>query len=173
MINEQTLKGKWHQISGKLKQQWGKLSDDDVRSFDGNVEQLVGRIQHKTGEARDVIERFLGQATQEGSGVMSAVQDAVEGAGKKATHAMQDGYEAVRDGYEGAEAFVKERPAHFVAVAFGIGVVSGLGVALLLHRPRHESRLSQGRSAAEHLGKQILDGLAGILPESVAKKLHG
>ena len=90
MINEQTLKGKWHQISGKLKQQWGKLSDDDVRSFDGNVEQLVGRIQHKTGEARDVIERFLGQATQEGSGVMSGCPRC-RGGSRQKSHARDAG----------------------------------------------------------------------------------
>jgi uncharacterized protein YjbJ (UPF0337 family) len=173
MINEQVLKGKWQEVRGQLRKRWGKLSEDDVRTFDGSVEQLIGRLQNKTGEAREVIERFLGRMTDEGMGVASQVHDTVKASGERAAKAMQDGYAALRDGYEEAETFVHERPATSVAVAFGIGVASGLAVALLLHQPKHESRVLQGRAAAERLGKQILDGLAGMLPESLAKTLHG
>ena len=43
MVNQQVLTGKWNEVSGKLKEKWGKLSDDDLRGFNGNVEQLVGK----------------------------------------------------------------------------------------------------------------------------------
>ncbi len=50
MINQQVLDGKWHELCGRLKAKWGKLTDDDLRTFNGNLEQLAGRIQHKIGE---------------------------------------------------------------------------------------------------------------------------
>jgi uncharacterized protein YjbJ (UPF0337 family) len=56
-MNEDTLKGQWKQISGKMKQQWGKLTDDDMKIVEGNVEMLAGRLQERYGIARDEAER--------------------------------------------------------------------------------------------------------------------
>ena len=50
MINQQTLLGNWNEIKGKLRSNWGSLTDDDLTIIDGNVDQLVGAIQRKTGE---------------------------------------------------------------------------------------------------------------------------
>jgi len=52
-MNTDQLKGKWHQIKGEAKVQWGKLTDDDLEQIDGNTEKLVGRIQERYGWARD------------------------------------------------------------------------------------------------------------------------
>jgi uncharacterized protein YjbJ (UPF0337 family) len=70
MVNQSVLQGNWKQIRGKLKEKWGNLADDDVASFDGNVDQLVGKIQQKTGETRMQVEQFLEQVSEE-----SFVQD--------------------------------------------------------------------------------------------------
>jgi len=145
MINEEVLKGSWRQVSGKLKQHWGKLSDDDVRSFDGNVEQLVGRLQHKTGEAREVIERFLGQATDQVSTINAGLRDAAQVAGAKVTNAVDGTYDALRYGYEEAQAFVQERPAPSIAVAFGLGVASGLVATTDSSRPYSSSPVRDGK----------------------------
>lgn len=173
MINQQVLGGKWHELSGRLKAQWGKLTDDDLRTFNGNLEQLVGRIQHKTGETREDIERFLDQLTDEGSGVFSAVRDKVEATAGQATESAREGYEALHQGYAEAEKVVQQRPGQAVAIAFGLGLLGGLGVALLLRNRNHESRFSQSRAAAEHFGRQMLDTLAGIMPDSLTKKPRG
>ena len=173
MINQQVLGGKWHELSGKLKAKWGKLSDDDVRSFNGNVEQLVGRIQHKTGETREAVERFLDQLTDESSGVFSGVRDKVEETAGQAADSAREGYEALRQGYAEAEKVVQQRPGQAVAIAFGLGLLGGLGVALLLRDRNHESRFVQGRAAAEHFGRQMLDAVAGIIPDSLMKNHRG
>ena len=52
-MNEDKLKGQWKQLAGKVKAQWGKLTDDDLKIADGNSEYLTGKIQERYGIARD------------------------------------------------------------------------------------------------------------------------
>lgn len=52
-MNEDTLKGRWLQLKGKVRERWGKLTDDDLDQVQGRVEQLVGRIQQRYGIERD------------------------------------------------------------------------------------------------------------------------
>ena len=58
-MNEHTLKGQWTQLKGKVREQWGKLTDDDLDRIRGESEQLVGRIQERYGIARDEARREL------------------------------------------------------------------------------------------------------------------
>lgn len=53
------LKGDWNIIKGKLKQKWAKLTDDDLQYVAGKQEELLGRIQKRTGENREVVEKAL------------------------------------------------------------------------------------------------------------------
>jgi uncharacterized protein YjbJ (UPF0337 family) len=53
--------GKWKQVRGKVKEQWGKLTDDDLDRIDGKREQLVGRIQEAYGKDRAEAEREVGR----------------------------------------------------------------------------------------------------------------
>ena len=173
MVNQQVLSGKWNEMKRKVKQKWGKLSDDDLRSFNGNVDQLVGRIQQKTGESRDAIERFLGEIAEEDSHVVADVRDRIEEVAGAAAEAASDSYDTLRHSYTEAERVVQARPGQSIAIAFGLGLLSGLGVALLLRDRTQESRLLGSRASAEHFGRQMRDALAGMVPESLAKKHHG
>jgi uncharacterized protein YjbJ (UPF0337 family) len=56
-MNNDRVAGAWHQIKGKVKEQWGKLTDDDLKQVEGHSEQLAGRIQERYGVARDEAER--------------------------------------------------------------------------------------------------------------------
>ena len=58
-MNETTIKGNWWQLSGKLKEKWGKLTDDDLRKADGNKDYLLGKLQEHYGLAKDTAERDL------------------------------------------------------------------------------------------------------------------
>lgn len=49
--------GMWKQIKGKVKQQWGKLTDDDLKQLEGHGEQLAGRLQERYGLAKEEAER--------------------------------------------------------------------------------------------------------------------
>ena len=47
-MNEDILKGKWAQLKGRVKEQWGKLTDDEIDQLDGQRDQLVGKVQERT-----------------------------------------------------------------------------------------------------------------------------
>jgi uncharacterized protein YjbJ (UPF0337 family) len=52
-MNEDRIKGKWKQLTGKMKMQWGRLTDDDLASAEGSRDYLAGRIQERYGVLRD------------------------------------------------------------------------------------------------------------------------
>jgi uncharacterized protein YjbJ (UPF0337 family) len=55
-MNEDTIKGNWKQLKGKVKEQWGKLTDDDFDVIAGKRDQLLGRIQERHGISKDEAE---------------------------------------------------------------------------------------------------------------------
>jgi len=56
-VDENILKGKWRQLKGEVKSQWGKLTDDDLDRAEGDAEKLVGRVQERYGYQRDQAKR--------------------------------------------------------------------------------------------------------------------
>lgn len=46
------IKGNWNEIKGKLKQEYGDLTDDDLAFAEGKEEEMLGRLQKKTGKTR-------------------------------------------------------------------------------------------------------------------------
>ncbi len=124
MINQATLQGNWNEIKGKLRKHWGQLSNDDVQTFNGNVDQLVGLIQRKTGEARSQVEDFLDELTANGS---ASLTDAVENvreyahqAADKIQEGSQQAMDTFREGYGQAEDMIRQRPTESVAICFGV-----------------------------------------------------
>ena len=58
-MNKLEIKGDWHIAKGKLKQKWAQLTDDDLQFVAGQEEELFGRIQKRTGEAREAVEKVI------------------------------------------------------------------------------------------------------------------
>ncbi|MGV3493406.1 MAG: CsbD family protein [Ramlibacter sp.] len=58
-MNEDRTEGNWKQFKGKVKEQWGKLTDDDLDVIAGKRDQLAGKIQERHGVARDEAERQI------------------------------------------------------------------------------------------------------------------
>lgn len=51
------IEGSWKQVKGKVKEQWGKLTDDDLDVINGKRDQLEGKIQERYGAAKDQVRR--------------------------------------------------------------------------------------------------------------------
>ena len=147
MINQQTLQGNWNELKGKLRKHWGQLTDDDVSQFNGNVDQLVGLIQRKTGEGREAIEHYLDQLSSSSSSAIEQAGQTAREYAQRATQMAQDrfpqaaeqvrhGYERasqqVQQGWQQAEERVRARPVESLAVMFACGALAGLTLGLML-----------------------------------------
>lgn len=58
-MNNLRIKGNWNELKGKVKQQWGDLTDDDLKYEEGREDELLGRIQRKTGKSRDEVVNYI------------------------------------------------------------------------------------------------------------------
>jgi len=56
-MNKDKAAGQWKQFKGKVKEQWGKLTDDDLTVLEGDLDQLTGRVQERYGIAKEEAER--------------------------------------------------------------------------------------------------------------------
>jgi uncharacterized protein YjbJ (UPF0337 family) len=56
-MNQDRIQGRWKQLKGKVKEQWGRLTDDDLDVIAGRRDQLLGRIQQRHGLAKDEADR--------------------------------------------------------------------------------------------------------------------
>ena len=53
------VKGTWNTVKGKLKQAYGNLTDDDLRYEEGKDDELLGRLQKKTGKTKDELKKWF------------------------------------------------------------------------------------------------------------------
>ena len=136
MTNQQILEGNWNEIKGKLRQRWGQLTDDDLPQIRGDAEQVIGAIQRKTGEAREAIERYLqevsGSAASAIGTAAETVSDYAQQASEAVQHSVKQAADQVRAGYNEAERFVRDRPGESLLVCFGVGLITGVVIALVV-----------------------------------------
>ena len=60
-MNTDQVRGKMKQLTGEIKRKWGKITDDDLREAQGSMEKLIGKIQERSGDRREEIEKWLKQ----------------------------------------------------------------------------------------------------------------
>lgn len=58
-MNWDRIEGNWKEFKGKVKQQWGELTDDDLTQIEGNRDELEGLLQQRYGYARDKTRREI------------------------------------------------------------------------------------------------------------------
>jgi len=58
-MNKDQVAGGWKELKGKVKEQWGKLTDDDLMAIEGNQDQLAGRLQQRYGIAKEEAEKQI------------------------------------------------------------------------------------------------------------------
>ena len=121
MINEQVCEGDWNEIKGKLRQKWGQLTDDDFLQIRGDADQIVGILQRKTGEAREAIEKYLKEISGGAASAAATVRDCAQRAADQ-----------VHAAYDKADRFVRSRPGESLLVCFGVGLITGVVIALSL-----------------------------------------
>jgi uncharacterized protein YjbJ (UPF0337 family) len=136
MIAQTQIEGGWTELKGKVKEAWGQINDDELREFEGNVDQLVGLIQRKTGEAQKEIERQLAELDERFRPMLQQVADSARQYYEQTIAATGETYDRVRDQFSArhaqAEEVVRQRPMEAVAVAFGTGILAGVVLGLIV-----------------------------------------
>ena len=63
-MNKDIFEGNWKQLKGKVKAEWGELTDDELDVIDGNRERLAGKIQERYGKTREEANREIDRASR-------------------------------------------------------------------------------------------------------------
>lgn len=127
MATQAELTGKWNEVKGYVRDRWGEVSNDELAQCEGDVEQLIGLLQQKTGETRERIEHALARFAEQSKSMFGE-------ASNTARDLASNAYDAAKDQLSHAGAMVKRRPAESIVVAFGTGVLIGAIVGLISGR---------------------------------------
>jgi uncharacterized protein YjbJ (UPF0337 family) len=89
-MNRDQIGGNWKQMKGKVKEKWGKLTDDDLTVIEGKADQLAGRIQERYGYDKARAEKEVDEFCEKCCGP-------VRGASRGAPHPPPRGFASRRD----------------------------------------------------------------------------
>jgi uncharacterized protein YjbJ (UPF0337 family) len=131
MITMEEVSGTWHDLKGRVKQEWGNISDDDLKQVEGNLDRLVGLIQKKTGSARTEIEKMLRSWSLQSSNMLENASQAVQSATQFAQEYMGQAREVAGEQYGKAQDLVRQRPGESIMFSFGTGLLLGVVVGLM------------------------------------------
>ena len=130
MATKEEAQGTWNQLAGAVKTKYAQITGDDLTSVNGNIQQLAGVIQKKTGRAREEIDEFLKSVSESTSSTVGRMSQAATEMASNATETIREGYdyarEASRDGIKAATETIQHRPGESMLLAMGVGVVVGL-----------------------------------------------
>lgn len=58
-MNKDIFQGNWEEVKGKMKQQWGKLTDDDLKQLEGSQQEIYGKLQKHYGYSKEEAEKAV------------------------------------------------------------------------------------------------------------------
>lgn len=150
MVTKQELSGSWNKIVGTVKEKYGQISDNELRQVEGNVDQLVGLVQRKTGQSREQIEAMLDECCQSADSTMQRVSEKASQYAGDAGEYVREQYGQISDqaqrGYQQSVRTLSRHPLESAGVAFGIGLVAGIAIGLsLTSRPQPPEHFWQRR----------------------------
>jgi uncharacterized protein YjbJ (UPF0337 family) len=134
MVSQESMSANWHSIVGKVKEKFGQITGDDLTKIQGNVDQLVGLIERKTGQTREQVEEFLQGCCDTTSDTYRKVAERSQKMIGQASDMIDEGIKQVSDraneGYEYAKETVSRRPAESLAVVAGLGLLAGFAIGM-------------------------------------------
>lgn len=140
MITQERLKGNWNQVAGAVKEKFGQISGDELKRVNGNLDQLVGLIQQKTGKSREQVAEFLNSCCSSAESSYNRISEKATEYAEAAGEAVRENYDravqSAQRGYEQTVQTVSRKPLESLAVAVGLGMLTGLVVGLSMSSRR-------------------------------------
>ncbi len=127
-MNTEQIRDQWNSVTGRLRDHWSELSDNDFRRVRGNAEQLVGMVQKRTGATRAEVEQLINRVVSDGNRLSSQMGDAASRYASDASEYLHDHYDVLAkragDYSHKAVKAVRARPTEALVVAFSLGVIA-------------------------------------------------
>lgn len=143
MVTKEQVSGNWNAIVRSVKEKFSQISGDDLTRVQGNVNELIGLVQRKSGQSREWVEAFLNDAGQTTENVGQRIADTASQYAAQASEVISDNYEhlseGARQGYDYTMKTVSRRPLESVAIALGAGMLTGLMIGLSMASKRRWS----------------------------------
>lgn len=135
-----TLEQRWSHLRSKVGERWPQLTKDDLALIDGDSRKLVALVHQKTGADVSEIEADIDEIAASSLGLLERVTRSVQGAATTAAHRVS---EPVAQAYHSVHDQIESTPGRAAGVAFGLGILIGLGAASLLKDVREPPRRSR------------------------------
>ncbi len=130
MITKEEIQGNWNSFIGGVQKRYSEITHDDLAAVKGNIQQMAGVIQRKTGQARAEIEGYLQSLSSDASGAINNASEMASNMASRANDGLRDGYNYVTDksqeSCDNVRETVRQKPLETLAIALGVGVVAGL-----------------------------------------------
>ena len=140
MLAKETLEGNWKSIVGAVREKFSEITGDELGRIEGNVEQLIGLIQRKSGQSREQIESFLESSSRPASSTINRVTNQVSDYADVAGQAVRENYDRIASeaqrGYDYSVRTMQRRPLESVVIALGAGVLAGLVLGISMSSRR-------------------------------------
>jgi ElaB/YqjD/DUF883 family membrane-anchored ribosome-binding protein len=167
MVNTSALRENWDHLRKQILHKWSQFAEGDLVDFEGTTDELIARIQAKTGESRESIENFLETSSAEGATMVERVKERVSDNFSAARKKAVEGYHRMQSRVGDT---VYDRPAMSVTAAFGLGLLAGFALSLVLFDVEPEPARRYSRNA-EKYGRRFWNALAENLPDSIAQRI--
>jgi uncharacterized protein YjbJ (UPF0337 family) len=135
------VEGDWKRMKGKVKEQWGRLTDDDLTVIDGRKDQLEGKIQERYGYARDRVRKEIddwyrstalvaNRDTEELANQIEAIRNDIQTltstVSRIATKQLGRAQDKAVEAASNAKGAIRQNPVSAVAIAVGLGFLFGV-----------------------------------------------
>lgn len=128
------VEGNWKQMKGRVKERWGKLTDDDLTAIAGRRDQLEGMIQERYGYAKERARREIedwfhsieSNLAEQIETLRCGIQELSSTVERLAKEQLPHARSRATDALTGAEDAVKRNPLVVVAIALGLGLLIGV-----------------------------------------------
>jgi len=135
------VEGDWKRIKGKVKEQWGLLTDDDLTAIGGRKDQLEGKIQERYGYGKDQVRKEIEswfsstalvandnaeELADQIEAIRADIQSLTSTVSRVANKQLGQAQDKAVEAMSNAEDAIRENPVSAVAIAAGLGFLFGI-----------------------------------------------
>ncbi len=124
------VEGNWKKISGELKNQWGKITDDELKEADGSRIKIIGILQEKYGyakrKAEEELENFLNKSEDNFKDIKERASESINNFSESMTENFDQAKEQIKEYSHVAKDYIQDQPLKSLLVGAGVGLVLGV-----------------------------------------------